>query len=73
MGDIVIILLSINDNLFEMPDDPDRPLLWVNRDELGRMVPSLQMRDLLIVVSSCVAYRYANPKRITDEMLKCIE
>jgi len=27
--------LDINDHLYEIPDEPDRPLLWVLRDELG--------------------------------------
>jgi isoquinoline 1-oxidoreductase alpha subunit len=27
--------LHINDHLYEIPDEPDRPLLWVLRDELG--------------------------------------
>lgn len=27
--------LTINDQIYEVPDEPDRPLLWILRDELG--------------------------------------
>jgi isoquinoline 1-oxidoreductase subunit alpha len=53
--------LDINEQIYEVPDEPDRPLLWVLRDELG--LTGTKFGCGIGVCGSCVVHLDGTPVR----------
>jgi isoquinoline 1-oxidoreductase subunit alpha len=65
------VQISVNNQVYEVPESPDRPLLWVLRDELG--LTGTKFGCGIGVCGSCTVHINGTPTRSCITLLSTVQ